>query len=377
MIPRILSQTLLEKFNKGKAIVVLGPRQAGKTTLIQECLRDKDFLFLNGDDPEVRDLLERAGISRLKAIIGDHQWVFIDEAQRIPDVGLIAKLITDQFKSVQLVVSGSSSLQINDATQEPLTGRKYEYQLFPVSWEEFESHVGYTEAAAQLEERMIYGMYPDVINNRSDSREVLKQLASSFLYKDVLALTGIKKPDVLDRLLKALALQLGSEVSYNELAGLIEIDKATVARYIDLLEKTFLIFRLNSFSTNQRNEIRNNRKIYFYDTGIRNIIINNLNPLSLRTDKGALWENFLISERLKMRSYHQVYTNSYFWRTVQKQEIDLIEERNGTIAAFEFKWNSRGKAKLPSSFMKTYAATGTVIDKENFREFVMPHTFEA
>ena len=377
MIPRILSQTLLEKFNKGKAIVVLGPRQAGKTTLIQECLRDKDFLFLNGDDPEVRDLLHRAGISKLKAIIGGHQWVFIDEAQRIPDVGLVAKLITDQFTSVQLVVSGSSSLQINDATQEPLTGRKYEYQLFPVSWEEFESHVGYIEAAAQLEERMIYGMYPDVINNRSDSREVLKQLASSFLYQDVLALTGIKKPDVLDRLLKALALQLGNEVSYNELAGLLEIDKATVARYIDLLEKTFLIFRLNSFSTNQRNEIRNNRKIYFYDTGIRNIIINNLNPLSLRTDKGALWENFLIAERLKMRSYHQVYTNSYFWRTVQKQEIDLIEERNGDIAAFEFKWNSRGKAKIPSAFMKTYAATGTVIDKENFREFVMPHTFEA
>ena len=375
MIPRILSQTLLEKFNKGKAIVVLGPRQAGKTTLIQECLRDKDFLFLNGDDPEVRDLLHRAGISKLKAIIGGHQWVFIDEAQRIPDVGLVAKLITDQFTSVQLVVSGSSSLQINDATQEPLTGRKYEYQLFPVSWEEFESHVGYIEAAAQLEERMIYGMYPDVINNRSDSREVLKQLASSFLYQDVLALTGIKKPDVLDRLLKALALQLGNEVSYNELAGLLEIDKATVARYIDLLEKTFLIFRLNSFSTNQRNEIRNNRKIYFYDTGIRNIIINNLNPLSLRTDKGALWENFLISERLKMQSYHQVYTNSYFWRTVQKQEIDLIEERNGAIAAFEFKWNSRGKVKLPSSFMKTYAATGTVIDKDNFREFVMPPTF--
>ena len=346
MIPRILSQTLLEKFNKGKAIVVLGPRQAGKTTLIQECLRDKDFLFLNGDDPEVRDLLERAGISRLKAIIGDHQWVFIDEAQRIPDVGLIAKLITDQFKSVQLVVSGSSSLQINDATQEPLTGRKYEYQLFPVSWEEFESHVGYTEAAAQLEERMIYGMYPDVINNRSDSREVLKQLASSFLYKDVLALTGIKKPDVLDRLLKALALQLGSEVSYNELAGLIEIDKATVARYIDLLEKTFLIFRLNSFSTNQRNEIRNNRKIYFYDTGIRNIIINNLNPLSLRTDKGALWENFLISERLKMRSYHQVYTNSYFWRTVQKQEIDLL--KSGTAPLPPLNSNETGAERQSS-----------------------------
>lgn len=370
MITRSLFEVIESKFNKGKAIVLLGPRQVGKTTLIQQCLHGKDFLFLDGDDPVIRDLLNQAGTSKLKSIIGVHQWVFIDEAQRIPDVGLVAKMIIDQFKEVQLLLSGSSALQLSNSTQEPLTGRKFEYQMFPISWEEFENHAGYIEASAQLEERIIYGMYPDVINNRSDAREVLKQLASSYLYQDVLSLTGIKKPDLLDKLLKALALQLGSEVSYNELANLLEIDKATIAKYIDLLEKTFIVFRLNSFSRNQRNEIKNNRKIYFYDNGIRNMIINNLNPLAMRNDKGALWENFLISERIKIQSYHQLYTNNYFWRTVQKQEIDFVEEKNGVIAAYEFKWKARGKKKFPASFIETYSAEGKVIDKDNFRDFV-------
>jgi len=370
MIERSLFNHLQTKFNKGKAIVLLGPRQVGKTTLIRQCLEGKDFLFLDGDDPEIRAVLNQAGTSKLKSIIGKHRWVFIDEAQRIADVGLIAKMITDQFKGVQLLVSGSSALQISDSTQEPLTGRKYEYQLFPISWEEFENHVGFVEATAQLEERLIYGMYPDVINNRNEAQEVLRQLASSYLYQDVLALTGIKKPELLDKLLKALALQLGSEVSYNELAKLLEIDKATVSKYIDLLEKTFIIFKLNSFSRNQRNEIKNNRKIYFYDNGIRNMIINNLNPLALRTDKGALWENFLITERIKLQTYHQRYANNYFWRTVQKQEIDFIEEKDGALIAYEFKWKSQGKKKVPASFLKTYAAEGQVIDRENFRTFV-------
>lgn len=370
MINRTLSTALKKRFNKGKAIVLLGPRQVGKTTLLRECLNKKDFLFLDGDDAEIRSLLRNAGKSKLKAVIGKYKWVFIDEAQRIPDVGLIAKIITDQFKDVQLLISGSSALEINQTTQEPLTGRKYEYQLFPISWEEFEDHVGYVEASVQLEERLIYGMYPDVINNRHDSREALKQLTSSYLYKDVLSLTGIKKPDLLEKLLKAIALQLGNEVSYNELANLVEIDKATVSRYIDLLEKAFIVFRLNSFSRNQRNEIKNNRKIYFYDNGVRNMIINNLNPLDLRTDKGALWENFLIAERMKLQNYHQIHTANYFWRTVQKQEIDFIEEKDGRISAYEFKWNSKGKKKIPALFLREYNAEGMVIDINNFRGFV-------
>jgi uncharacterized protein len=370
MIKRTLSETILASFNKGKAIVVLGPRQVGKTTLIQECLADKEYLFLNGDDPVVHDALHKAGESKLRALIGRHSIVFIDEAQRIKDVGLIAKIITDQFKDVQLLISGSSALDLNQSTQEPLTGRKMEYPMFPISWEEFEDHVGVLEGMAQLEERIIFGMYPDVINHRSDARDVLNQLTSSYLYKDVLSRSGIQKPELLDRLLKALALQVGHEVSYNELASLLEIDKATVSKYIDLLEKTFIVFRLTSFSRNLRNEIKHNRKIYFYDNGIRNAIIQNLNRLDVRVDKGALWENFLISERMKMRSYHKLYANSYFWRTVQKQEIDLIEERDGQLHAFEFKWNRRGKDKLPSSFISEYGAIGQVIDTDNFREFV-------
>lgn len=370
MLKRTLLSDLSARFNQGKAIVLLGPRQVGKTTLIQECLKDREYLFLNGDDPEVRDMLYRAGISKLKSIIGTYKWVFIDEAQRIPDVGIIAKLITDHFKEVQLVLSGSSALEINQSTQEPLTGRKFEYHLFPISWEEFEDHVGYLESSAQLEERLIFGMYPDVINHRHDSREVLKQLTTSYLYKDVLSLTGIKKPELLDKLLKALALQLGSEVSYNELSNLLEVDKATVSKYIDLLEQAFIVFRLNSFSRNQRNEIRHNRKIYFYDNGVRNAIINNLNPLDLRNDKGPLWENFLISERLKIQAYHRLFSSNYFWRTIQKKEIDFIEERNGTISAYEFKWNKKPKDRIPDSFLKDYQAKGMIIDSENFRDFV-------
>jgi len=372
MIARLLEKQLLNKFGKGKTLVLIGPRQVGKTTLIKKCLGTEDFLFLDGDDPDVRSLLEDAGLSKLKAIIGKQKKVFIDEAQRIKNVGLTSKIIHDQMADVQLILSGSSALDISNATQEPLTGRKFEYLLFPLSWEEFENHFGYIEASAQLEERMIFGMYPDVLNNRSEAREVLKQLSSSYLYKDILSLTGIKKPEILDKLLKALALQLGNEVSYNELSSLLEIDKITVAKYIDLLEKTYIIFRLNSFSRNQRNEIKHNRKIYFYDNGIRNSIINNFNDLDSRSDKGALWENFLISERIKFQHYYQHYTRNYFWRTVQKHEIDFVEDSNGQLTAYEFKWKKRSKDKIPNSFLEAYSASGKIIDSDNFREFIMP-----
>jgi predicted AAA+ superfamily ATPase len=341
--------------------------------LVNDFLSKRDFLFLNGDDADVRELLENAGTTKLKAILGEHKFVFIDEAQRIKGIGIIAKLIIDQFKDVQLFISGSSALEINDRMQEPLTGRKFEYLMFPISWEEFQTNVGYLESGSQLEERLVYGMYPDVINQRHDAREILKQLTSSYLYKDILSISGIKKPDLLVKLLKALALQLGSEVSYNELSKLLEVDKLTIAKYIDLLEKLFIVFKLNSFSRNQRNEIKHNRKIYFYDNGVRNMIINNLNPLELRADKVALWENFLISERIKLQNYHLQYTNNYFWRTVQKQEIDFIEERNGQIDAFEFKWKKRPKDKIPGVFLREYDATGTIIDRDNFRDFVLPN----
>jgi predicted AAA+ superfamily ATPase len=225
-------------------------------------------------------------------------------------------------------------------------------------------------AEQQLEHRLVYGMYPEVINQVAYEHEILKELAGSYLYKDILSLTGIRKPDLLDRLLKALALQLGNEVSYNELANLLGVDKSTVMRYIDVLEKSFIVFQLHSFSRNQRNEIKNNRKIYFYDNGIRNMVINNLNPFDMRTDKGALWENFLITERIKMQAYHQNHANNYFWRTVQKQEIDFIEEAGGHLTAYEFKWKDSGRVKIPASFIDTYAASARIIHRGNFREFV-------
>jgi predicted AAA+ superfamily ATPase len=375
MIERTIQKQVESVFFKGKAIIILGPRQTGKTTLIQAMLAQKEHLFLNADDSVVQRQLQEPDTFRIQQIIGKHRIVFIDEVQRLQQPGITMKLITDQFKQVQLIASGSSALEIRDKTNEPLTGRKWEYHLYPISWEELEKSLGYIEAAKQLPHRLIYGMYPDVINNPGNEHQVLQQLSSSYLYKDILALTGIRKPELLERLLQALALQTGSEVSYNELAQLLQVDKATVMAYIDILEKAFIIFRLRSLSRNHRNEIKNNRKIYFWDNGIRNMLIANLNPVDLRQDKGALWENFLVAERMKLLQYHQVIANSYFWRTTQQQEIDYAEEKNGTIQGYEFKWKDDGRRKTPAGFLANYGTAIQVISRENFRDFIFPQPF--
>jgi len=372
MIKRLIKSQIDELLFSGKAIVVLGPRQVGKTTLVNEVLAGKEHLFLNADDPTTRASLANANTSDLRRLIGSHRLVFVDEAQRLHEPGMTLKLIIDEFPDVQLLVSGSSALEISQKTIEPLTGRKWEFQLYPISWKEFEGRFGFLEAERQLEHRLLYGMYPDVINYPDRQAQVLKQLTESYLYRDILALSGIRRPELLERLLQALALQVGSEVSYNELAQLLVVDKATVMTYIDLLEKAFVVFRLRSFSRNLRNEIKNNRKIYFWDNGIRNMVLANFNPLYLRADKGALWENFLITERMKYLRYHQVIANGYFWRTIQQQEIDYVEELNGDISAYEFKWNSAGKHRTPASFSKAYQAPVKLIGKENFRDFIGP-----
>jgi hypothetical protein len=372
MIGRILQKQIESLLFSGKAIVVLGPRQSGKTTLIREVLRGKEHLFLNADDGTIRQLLTDPNTASIRRIAGDNRIVFIDEAQRLPEVGLTLKLFVDEFPKLQLVVSGSSALEISQQINEPLTGRKWEYYLFPISWEEYENAVGFTEAERQLEQRLLYGMYPDVINHPATQGMVLQQLTESYLYKDILALANIRKPELLERLLQALALQIGSEVSYNELAQLLGIDKATVMTYIDLLEKSFIVFRIHSFSRNMRNEIKNNRKIYFWDNGVRNMIVANFNPLALRTDKGALWENFIVAERAKYLRYHQVVANRYFWRTVQQQEIDYLEEQNGIISPYEIKWKSPQKVRTPSTFAKAYHASVQTITRDNFRDFAGP-----
>ena len=350
--------------------MLIGPRQVGKTTLINFILKDKDYLFLDGDDNTVADILANANTENLKSIIGNYKYVFIDEVQRIPNIGLKLKIMVDQIKDVQVIVSGSSSLDINNVTQEPLTGRKFEFQMFPVSWQEFENSVGYIKAQQQLEIRLLYGMYPDVINNFGAEYEILKNLVSSYLYKDILALAGIRKSDVLEKILRALALQVGSEVSYNEIAQLVGVDKNTVNNYINLLEKSYVVFRLTSFSKNIRNEIKANKKIYFYDNGVLNMLIGNFTTFQLRQDKGALWENFLVSERMKQLSYKQSIAKSYFWRTTTQQEIDYVETNADEVAAFEFKWATNKKVKLPKSFMDAYNPSFLVVNKDNFREFL-------
>ncbi len=371
MIKRELFDIIFAK--KNKAIIVLGPRQSGKTTLLNEVTGGmENKLFLDCDDPLVRELLENANTEKLRQIIGNFTVVFIDEAQRVKNIGLTLKIITDQFKQVQLFVSGSSSLELANEINEPLTGRKWEYILYPVSWEELQNHFGYLKSLQQLEQRLIFGMYPEVITGFGSEQGILKQITDSYLYKDILSFKGIRKPEVLIKLLKALAFQVGNEVSYNELGNMLQIDKNTVNSYIDLLEKVYIVFRLQPLSRNLRNEISTNRKIYFYDNGVRNALIANYNPLSMRQDSGALWENFLISERIKYINYNQIFVNQYFWRTTQQQEIDYIEEREGKIFAYEFKWNPNTKVRFSETFLKNYTSVETkVINNRNFHDFLI------
>lgn len=348
----------------------MGARQVGKTTLIRGILDDLDFLFLDGDDSLVRQQLSNPNTIEIATLIGNAKIVFIDEAQRIENIGLTAKIIHDQFTEVQLILSGSSAFELRNTPSEPLTGRKFEYFLYPISYEEYEKSQGFLDASRDLENRLNFGFYPGVIHSRGGEREVLKEISDSYLFKDILAFANIKKPEILEKILRALAFQVGNEVSYNEIAQLAGVDKNTVSSYIHLLELAYIVYPLTSFSRNLRNEIKTNRKIYFYDNGIRNTIIQNFNPMELRNDVGALWENFLMAERLKRNQYHQKYCNRYFWRTKQQQEIDYVEEADGKITGYEFKWSATAKVKIPAAFVKAYEANVEVISKENFRSFV-------
>ena len=314
MIQRAIKNQIKKRLFKGKAIILFGPRQCGKTTLIEELLTTlrKSTLLLNGDEADVRELLSNTTSTQLKAITGNHDIVFIDEAQRIPHIGLTLKLFTDQLKEIQVIATGSSAFELANKTNEPLTGRKYEFLLYPLSFWEMVDHHGLLQEKRLLEHRLIFGYYPEIVSKQQEAKELLKLLANSYLYKDLLILEQIKKPALLEKILKALALQLGSEVSFYEIGQLIGADNETVQKYIDLLEKAFIVFQLPAFSQNIRNEIKKGKKIYFYDNGIRNAIIGNFNPTNSRTDIGALWENFLISERMKVLAYQNEEVSTYF-----------------------------------------------------------------
>jgi len=373
MITRELFQLILSKSNDSKAIIILGPRQSGKTTLLKslfETFKDK-VLWFNGDDTDVRRKFEDPTSSKIKKYIGNTKIIVFDEAQRIRDIGLCIKIITDNYSGVKVYASGSSAFELANKINEPLTGRKWEFILFPISCDEMVKHHGLIDEERLLEHRLIFGYYPDVINSQGNEKDILKQLASSYLYKDILTWERIMKPDRLERLVQALAFQIGNEVSYHELGKLSGLDSKTVEKYIILLERAFIVFRLNSFSRNLRNELSKSRKVYFFDNGLRNAIVNQFNPIGLRNDESALWENFLVSERFKFIEYNRLYCNRYFWRTQQQQEIDYIEEKEGRLYAWEFKWSSNSKARLPLTFKKAYPDNQfEIINKENYLSFI-------
>ena len=363
----------MERLFDKKVIIVLGPRQTGKTTLLKEIvlLSTNETLWWNGDETDIRQILRNPSSTMLKSLIGKHKLLIIDEAQRIENIGLCIKLIYDNIEGVKVIASGSSAFELANKINEPLTGRKWEYFLYPISYKEMVDHHGLIEENRLLEHRLIYGYYPDVINNYGDEQAILQQLSDSYLYKDILTWEKVQKPDRLEALVQALAFQVGNEVSYFELGKITGLDKETVERYIILLEKAFIVFRLRSFSRNLRTELKKSRKIFFYDNGLRNAVIRQFNPLGLRNDVGALWENFIISERMKYLEYNKIYTNRYFWRTHSQQEIDYLEERDGKLLAFEFKWKSKSKVKLPKSFTEAYPESAQkVITPDNFYEFI-------
>ncbi len=377
MIPRLLHQSIEKRLFKGKAIILFGARQTGKSTLIETLLeeREQEWLHMNGDDADIREILTNTTATKLKALIGNKKILFIDEAQRVENIGLTIKLVTDQIKDVQVIATGSSAFELSSQVNEPLTGRKYEFMLYPVSFGEMVKHHGLLQEKRLIEHRMIFGYYPEIVTNAGEEKERLKLLASSYLYKDLLMLDQIKKPAMLENLLRALALQLGSEVSYTELSQTVGTDRKTVEKYIDLLEKAFVVFRLPALSRNVRNEIKKGRKVYFYDCGIRNAILNNFKTLGTRTDTGALWENFVVSERMKFLKYQGIDTTYYFWRTTQQQEIDLIEENENGMTAYEFKWsNKKASVRFPQTFTDNYADTKmVVVTPENVEDY-LTHT---
>jgi uncharacterized protein len=358
---------------KGKALLITGPRQVGKSTLVTELVNQTGlpYLWLNGDEADVRENYSNTTSIRLKALIGNYKLVIFDEAQRITNIGITIKLLIDNFRDIQIIATGSSAFELANQINEPLTGRKYEILLLPFSYKEMVNYTSPIVESRLLDHRMIYGYYPEVVLSQGKEKDLLQLITNSYLYKDLFIYEKMKRPALFEKLIKAIALQLGKEVSYNELSQIVGADRQTVEKYIDLLEKAFVVFRLNAFSRNVRNELIKSKKIYFYDNGIRNAIVGNFNNLSSRTDLGPLWENFLISERLKYLTNNNISCYRHFWRTSQQQEIDYLEERDGKIFAWEFKWANYEKVRIPRTFSNAYVDAETaIIDRSNYIQFI-------
>lgn len=373
-IPRSIESDVKNNLFQGKAIIIYGPRQAGKTTLVKNLVSqiNKPFSYFNCDEADIRDQLNAAGTSsQLKEIVGNNELIIIDEAQRVENIGLKLKLLIDNFSHQQIVATGSSSFELADKITEPLTGRNFQFILSPLSVSELLAVWGKTETARQLENLVLYGSYPAIINCTGIDQKTIqiKQLAGDNLYKDILRFFSLKGSETVRKLLEGLALQVGQEVSYEELGNLAGIDKKTAMSYVEILEKAFIVFRLRPFSRNLRKEINKMHKIFFYDTGVRNALVNNFNSMSLRNDRGQIWENFVIAERRKRQYWVGNSLNNYFWRTYDQQEIDLVEEKGEKLFAFEIKWNKEKKSP-PKIWSETYPnSQWRSINKDDFLDF--------
>ncbi len=370
MINREVLNKLKDYMHRKRALVLLGARRTGKTTILKALAENGTHLkYVDCDLSDSLELFNFHNIPEIQLRFGGYRYLLIDEAQRIPDIGLKMKAIIDNLPDLQVIATGSSSLEIANRTHEPLTGRKFEFFILPLSTSEIFAYDGYEAVTGWLGTRLIYGNYPEVYLEKTMPDEIIKEIAGSYLFKDILSYQDVKRPELLRKLLQALALQMGSEVSMNELAQTVGLDRKTVERYIGLLEQIFIIFRLYSYSRNLRNELKRAQKVYFWDNGVRNALLNNFNPLNLRTDTGALWENYFVSEMRKMRLNQRANCDHYFWRTTLQKEIDLIEVEAEKVTAFEIKWNPAKPGKLPLAFRKAYPeARFITVNPENYLE---------
>ena len=373
-LPRVY-QNLETYFQKGKVLVIYGPRRVGKTTLLQNFLKKYQgrYLSVTGDDLQIQETLSSQSVEKIGLLAQGYDLLIIDEAQRVPSIGWGLKILVDHFPNTQVIATGSASFDLQNKVGEPLMGRKKILTLYPVSQLELKQIFTQYELYQQVENRLIFGSYPEIITAQTDAERisVLNEITNSYLFKDILDLERIKSAKILVDLLRLLAFQIGQEVSHSELGTSLGLDKNTIARYLDLLEKSFILINIRGYSRNLRKEITKKSKYYFFDTGVRNSLIANFNRLSLRNDLGQLWENFLVIERIKKQNYQPIYANSYFWRTWDQKELDFVEEREGQLFAYEFKWARKEKVKIPADFQTAYPkAKIEVVDSENYLEFV-------
>jgi hypothetical protein len=368
-------KNLTESISSNKVMVIYGPRRCGKTTLLNRYLRNfkEPYILATGEDIFIQQQLSSQSVEKLKKYIGDNKLMAIDEAQKIPNIGLNLKLIVDNIKDIKIIATGSSSFDLARQIGEPLVGRKFSLMTYPLAQMEINTIENLTQTKANLENRLIYGTYPEIILSESNQQKekFLREIINSYLFKDILELDGLRHSDKIVKLLQLLAFQIGQTVSYNELGAQLAMSKNTVEKYLELLEKSFVLQRLTGYSRNLRKEITKNPRYYFLDNGIRNALINNFNSIDLRNDVGALWENYILMERFKKQTYDEIYTNNYFWRTYDQKEIDLVEEREGKLFAYEFKWK-QDKAKKPAEFLETYKNSSfEIINQDNYLDFII------